>query len=314
MNREPSVKKRPIPQPRKAIPSSREPEPQAEQPPQTPSKDSSLSKSLRNLIPEAVKSTPQPVPVPTAQFKSFRRANPTPEPTTPSTKAPAHPPQSRHSSQGTPKKPPAPAPQSNMPDYINTTPPVIPERKPSTQLTSTSTPPPPTKPKRVESSENIPMPTMAPPPRPVKPAGSQQAKRSPSKSKVDPSALVAHSRSSSSGDSSSGNVSPYYVSDLLNKDASHGEAAWAESLKAGASKTSSPLTQDTPPRLPQRPPGGHPVGQLRSAGAYHPIPVPGETGEESQLRYAFAMDLGRTGGEGQAPATPVRRKHSEEVS
>ena len=70
-----------------------------------PSKDSSLTKSLRNLLPDLHHH--QPVPTPTANFKSFKRVVPPPPPPT-----------TQH----------APHAKAN-PEYVNTAAPSLPQRR-----------------------------------------------------------------------------------------------------------------------------------------------------------------------------------------
>ncbi|TRY77330.1 hypothetical protein TCAL_06967 [Tigriopus californicus] len=336
--KEPSLKKRPIPQPRKLPQNQAQSSPTRSSPSRksstgmdssygtdtsTPATPNSLSKSLRNFIPESVKGPPV-LPVPTANFKSFKRVTPTPTPLTEGkTRAPT--PQHR------PTPPPTPSRGSslqspanpNLPEYVNTTPPVIPARaKPNNNHHPTD----PTPPKKQTSSsrlqENIPLPTTAPPPRPQKSGSSshdlnepeavlRQKSSSPHHNpspsmftqrhglycapEVKPSPSRKISASNSGPEGSPGpQASDHYREGSPEKN-------WIDSLRRnqdeGKAVTSSP-GNESPPRLPQR------TAELRSAHTYQPLPqymMSASKEEAHALRYAFDMDLGQD----QRPPLPL---------
>ncbi len=146
------------------------------------SKESSLKSSLRSLLPDSV-TKPPAMPVPGANFKSYKRV------TTESPKPPPPPPQP----QPQPPQQQLQQPQIN-PDYVNTAAPLLPARRPTTNSPPPRPPSPPPRqqspplwpqspplPKRSSGSltpslgDPLPLPTTAPPPRPAMPPPAAQS-------------------------------------------------------------------------------------------------------------------------------------------
>eukprot|EP00095_Tigriopus_kingsejongensis_P011381 maker-scaffold68_size422247-snap-gene-0.11 protein:Tk11381 transcript:maker-scaffold68_size422247-snap-gene-0.11-mRNA-1 annotation:"hypothetical protein Phum_PHUM140130" len=326
-HREPSVKKRPIPQPRRiqnnpiqASPTRKTSSGQDssyESEHSTPPTPSSLTKSLRSLLPESVKGGPQVVPVPTSNFKSFKRVTPSPSPSGEGKRAPQH--------QLSP--PPTPArggsSRPSLPEYVNTTPPVIPARAKCTNMES----PPPKK--LPQHRNNMPLPSTAPPPRPQKPGPVREPPHHPEgesevvlrPKKVMPSSTPScpsnkapsprhgiiggvnqnlarrSSNTSSQGGDRESRRSSFFGEKIATDDSDgyregSSEKNWIDSLRrnkeAAKVVTSSPSSETTSPQVPQR------SSELRSAQSYQPLPqyLVGSNQEDAHtLKYAFDLDL-----------------------
>ena len=304
-----SVKKRPVPQPRRTTPPSKiamagkehSPSPAA-----AAKEGLSLKSSLKSLLP----GSPQVVPVPGANFVSYKRvvAPPTPAATTPNVAAQTK--------------------VKQQPEYVNTTPPAIPARNPNTSISSP-------RPKASVTASNppsmgldIPLPTCAPPPRPDRPPPIKQQQQQQRQPPTRPG-VVLRSKSSSnfgaaaaaamtdkerrySGGLSSGAVPPanrhglvlvdpaakssvpYYVADVSEKKASGNggsssspEKQWIDSLRRR--EHPEPEEEDDSDRQQE-------VRQLKSAQSYLPMkPGVGEAKQQQQsqqqLKYVFDLDM-----------------------